>query len=182
MAVSSAVPLIIVGVVSFNAIPFLPPLPTASAAWGWEMTVPTDLTFKCSEGVKLGCPYGTHLMVGSTNCTAGSATTCPAACFACTVEAKTTGHTCDVSTTSVHCTANSTSIMPSAQDQSFLCINIGMGAAHPANGAELGWSTVPACASSSTAAAADADYGIMTKPGIFAMGFVATISVIIRSL
>merc|ERR1711972_1052250 len=91
-------------------------------------------------------------MGGGVTCTAGTATSCPAECFACTVTADS-GKSCSVSTTTVECTHNGSSIMPSAQDGSFMCINIGMENL-PANGASLGWSVVPNCSAAEPSPAA----------------------------
>jgi hypothetical protein len=99
---------------------------------------------QCSEGT-LGCPYGSSVTVGGVACTAGSEETCPADCFKCTVT-PAEGHTCSESSINVHCKKDGASIMPSSQTGGWLCVNNGMGADHPSNGATLEWSTVPTCA------------------------------------
>eukprot|EP00440_Ansanella_granifera_P069001 gb/GFBE01074850.1/.p1 GENE.gb/GFBE01074850.1/~~gb/GFBE01074850.1/.p1 ORF type:complete len:191 (+),score=55.95 gb/GFBE01074850.1/:1-573(+) len=153
MAAMSVVSFALGGVVAFNAVSLLPQVPQASAAWGWQMTVPTNLGFECEEGAELGCPYGTTMLIGGVNCTAGTATTCPEACFKCTVKAAA-NKTCDVAETAVKCThPTNGSIMPSAQDGAFMCINIGNSAYNiTANNATLEWSTVPSCDDGTTAA------------------------------
>ena len=99
----------------------------ARAAWGWQMTVPTDAGFTCSEGTTIGCAMG--------------GPTCMDSNFTCTVTADT-GKTCDVMTTNVvrSIADGAQNFVPDSTNP--MCAQM---AGDHYNNASLSWNPVPMC-------------------------------------
>jgi len=111
-------------------------LPTYHAAWGWDLAVPKDMSFSCTEGAKVGVDSK------------------PAA-FACTVTADA-GYTCDVKTTSVWCRdsqSNFTDSVPSSGTN--MCKTTGHkpGKVDNDNTSTVYWKPVPKCTKPATPSA-----------------------------
>mmetsp|Transcript_28742 Transcript_28742/g.35216 ORF Transcript_28742/g.35216 Transcript_28742/m.35216 type:complete len:151 (-) Transcript_28742:260-712(-) len=119
------------GAVAFQAIAGLFASP-ARAAWGWQLTVPDDAGYTCSEGTTIGC---------------ASFQGCTAANFTCTV-VPDTGLTCDVTSTDVVCSLpdGAQNFVPVSSDP--MCVNVESHANY--NNATLSWNPVPTCTNSTS--------------------------------
>ena len=143
----------VAGAAAFQAFAGLSSLTASRAAWGWQMTVPSDGGFSCEEGETIGCASG-----------AG----CGGSNFTCTVVAAD-GKTCDVSSISVVC-SDSEGGEQNYQPNLNMCINVESYAASKNMTADvLSWSQVPSCTTTPASSAAAAGFQVLSSVGVLAL-------------
>ena len=139
-----------VGAAAFQGLAGLFASP-ARAAWGWEMTVPADLGFSCSEGSTIGC-------AGFAGCTADN--------FTCTV-VPDAGKACDVSSIDVTCSIpdGAQNFVPMSGDPK--CAQM---PGNHYNNASLAWNPVPSCMNATTPGATSTSDASLKVVGVTAAG------------